>query len=95
LKFEKQKGETGMTKRIVILAMALCMSVVLANRMTAVALAQSQDNKMESNDKMKDDKMAGHDKMAKKDKMHKKGKMSKSKMKHDKMKKQDKMEQPQ
>jgi len=85
-----------MTKRIAILAMAICMSVVLGNKVTGVALAQSQDNKMQSGDKMKDEKMASHDKMAKKkSKMHKKDKMAKKKMKGNKMKKKDKMDQPQ
>jgi pentapeptide MXKDX repeat protein len=53
-----------MTKRIAILVMAIGMSLGLANRVTTIALARPQDDKMQSddkmkNDKMKDDKMAG------------------------------------
>ena len=83
-----------MIKRITILAMALCMSMVVANRVTGVALAQPQDDKMQSGDKMSDQKMASHDKMDTKAKKHKKDKMAKDKMKHDKMQNQDKMDQP-
>ena len=46
-----------MTKRIGILVMAMGMSLGLANRVTTIALAQPQDDKMQSDDKMKDDKM--------------------------------------
>jgi hypothetical protein len=93
---KNRKGEASMIKRIVILAMAMCMSIVVTNRMTAAALAHPQDNKMESSDKMKDEKMASHDKMAKKkSKMHKKDKMARKKMKSSKMENQDKMKQPQ
>lgn len=85
-----------MMKRITVLAMAMFMTMVLANQLTRVALAHSQDNKMESSDKMKDEKMASHNKMAKKkSKMHKKDKMAMKKMKSSKMENQDKMKQPQ
>ena len=85
-----------MMKRIAVLAMAMFMTMVAANKLTSVALAHPQDNKMESGDKMKDEKMASHDKMAKKkSKMHKKDKMAKKKMKSSKMENQDKMKQPQ
>lgn len=83
-------------KRITILAMAMFLTLVAANRLTTVALAHPQDDKMASSDKMKDEKMASHDKMAKKkSKMHKKDKMAKKKMKSSKMENQDKMKQPQ
>ncbi len=67
-----------MTKRIATLVMAMGMCMGLANSVTTVALAQSQDE-TQSDDKMKDDKMAGdkmkHHKMTKKGKKHKKDKM--------------------
>ena len=37
-----------MTKRIAILVMAMGMSMGLANRLTTVALAQPQDDKMQA-----------------------------------------------
>ena len=76
-----------MTKRIAILVMAMGMSMGLANRLTTVALAQPQDEKMQSDEKMKDDKMAG-DKMAG-DTGDKKGKKKSNKI--DKMSQDDKM----
>jgi pentapeptide MXKDX repeat protein len=85
-KSKPQKGATRMTKRIAILVMAMGMSMGLANRVTTIALAQSQDGKMQSDDKMKDDKMAG-DKMA----GDKKGKTQKKSSKKDAMSKDDKM----
>jgi hypothetical protein len=86
-----------MTKRIAILVMAMCMVMGLAKRVTAVTLAQSHDDKMQSDDKMKDDgkmagdQMAGHDKMAKK----KKKAAKKDKMSDGKMSDQDKVDHPQ
>ena len=35
-----------MTKRMAILVMAMCMSMGLANRVTTIALAQPQDDKV-------------------------------------------------
>ncbi len=46
-----------MTKRVAILVMAMGMSMGLAYRVTTIALAQPQDDKMKD-DKMKDDTMA-------------------------------------
>ena len=89
------KEQQSMTRRIAILVMAMGMSLGLAKRVTTIALARPQDDKMHSDDKMKDDKMAGDkmagDKMSKKSKKHKKDKMADDKMKDDKMK-DDKME---
>jgi hypothetical protein len=96
-----------MTKRIAILLMSIGMSIGLASRVTALALAQTQGDKMQSDDKMKDDKMQGDDKMkdgkmagdqmAGHDKMAKKKKKAarKDKMSGDKMSNQDKMDHPQ
>ena len=72
-----------MTKRIAILVIAMGMSIGLANRVTTIALAQPQDDKMQSDgnmkdDKMKDDKMAGG-KMGKMDKMDDQGKTEEKK----------------
>jgi hypothetical protein len=94
-KSETQKGATRMTKRIAILVMAMGMSVGLANRVTTISLAQSQDEKMQSDDKMKDDKMAG-DKMAgdKKEKAKKKSSKKDAMSHDDKMSDQGKAEQP-
>jgi pentapeptide MXKDX repeat protein len=79
-----------MTKRIAILVMAMAICMGLANRVTTVALAQPQDDKMQSGDKMKDekmkdDKMAGDKMGKKKSKNHKKDKMKSDKMKDEKM----------
>jgi pentapeptide MXKDX repeat protein len=79
-----------MTKRIAILVMAMGMCLGLANRVTTIALAQPQDDKMANDkmkdDKMKDEKMAGDKMGQKKSKKQKKEKMSKDKMDHaDKM----------
>ena len=68
-----------MRKRIAILVMAMSMCLVLANR-TTMALAQPQDEKMQSQDqKMSGDKnKMSSDKMGKKKcKKHKKDKMDK------------------
>jgi hypothetical protein len=97
-KSKPQKGASIMTKRMAILVMAMGMSMGLANRVTTIALAQSQDEKMQSDDKMKDDKMkddkmAG-DKTASKSKKPKSKASKDDKMSHDKMSDQGKMDHP-
>lgn len=71
-----------MLKRIAIVLSGLCMAAGLAGSFSTTALAQPQDDKMQSQasgDKMSSDKMASHDKMAKKKKKSaKKDKMSSS-----------------
>ena len=97
-----------MTKRIAILVLATGMGIGLASRVTTVALAQGQDDKMQSDskvqgddktqgdEKMKSDSMAG-EKMDHNGKTMKKRKESSKKdsMSHDKVSDQDKMDHPQ
>src|SRR5579863_9877775 len=105
---DKHHRRTGMTKRIAILVLAMGMGIGLASRMTTVALAQGQDDKMQSDskvqgddktqgdEKMKSDSMAG-EKMDHNGKTMKKRKESSKKdsMSHDKVSDQDKMDHPQ
>jgi hypothetical protein len=104
------KEEHNMTKKIAILVMAMGMSVGLASH-APIALAQPQDDKMQSDSKMQgDDKMQSDAKMQGDEKMKDdsmaggkmehggkaaKKKSKKDKMSHDKMGDQDKMSQPQ
>ena len=70
-----------MSKRIAILMLSLCMVAGIAGSFSTTAVAQPQDDKMQSQasgDKMSSDKMATSDKSKKKKKSTKKDKMSSS-----------------
>jgi hypothetical protein len=72
------KGERSMTRRIAILVLAMGMCLGLANRITTLSLAQSQEEKM-SGEKMegKEKTSKKKEKKEKKAKKEKKGEMEK------------------